>query len=122
MVSALLILNACQEEETSAGTEDLILGTWLLDKATKNGRETESLTDLVYEFMDEGVLYTNITGAREEYKYEIEENQVIQREGSLDLDYTINSLTDSNLVISMTLRKINFHIYLNKDFEAATEE
>lgn len=108
----LLLLVAC-EEETPTQTED-ILGRWELQIAERNGRPTESLSELYFEFYEGGKMRTNLTGTTEDLNYVIEGNVIEQRNGQFDVDYKIMNLADSLLILAASIREIPFKFTLKK--------
>lgn len=111
----LFSLVACQQDgKKTANNEELILGRWDIQEANRNGRQTESLAELYYEFYEDGSMRTNLTGASEQCKYELDGNQLYQRESKMDADYLIEELNDSSLVISTELRGSTFKFLLSK--------
>ena len=56
------LLTGCQDEQTSS-KEELILGRWEIQQAYRNGRTTESLEELYFEFYKDGKMNTNLLGS-----------------------------------------------------------
>ena len=115
--TALLILGisftiACGDDNIE--NTDLILGRWDLQEAIRNGRPTESLKDLFFEFFEEGKMRTNITGTPTDGSFEIDGDQMLQRGTPLDADYTIQTLNDTLLVLTAQINKYNFKLHLSK--------
>ena len=117
LLSLLFIfsLTSCQQDgKKQVNTEDLIIGRWDIQEAKRNGRITESLDELYYEFYEDGSMRTNLTGASEQCKFELDNKQLYQRESKMDADYLIEELNDSTLVISTELRGSAFQFLLTK--------
>ncbi|PHN01440.1 hypothetical protein [Flavilitoribacter nigricans] len=115
--TALLIIGlgsllACGEDEIQ--DTDLILGRWDIQEALRSGRPTESLDNLFFEFFEEGKMRTNITGSTVDGSYEIDGDQLQQRGGPLETNYTIQSLTDSMLVLSAMINKFDFKLQFTR--------
>lgn len=91
-----------------------VYGKWEIDTALRNGSKTELLTGLFFEFVEDGSMRTNITGAAESVHFEIIENKIIQREGRVDMDYDIVTLNDSSLVIKTSIRNSALELNLKK--------
>ncbi len=100
--------------EQEQKNEEMLLGKWELQKASRNGQSTESLTDLYFEFFQEGKMRTNISGLPESVNYELDDNVIYQREGQLDVDYNIESITDSLLILTTKINDFNFNFVLAK--------
>ena len=103
---------ACGDDETQ--NTDLILGRWDIQEALRGGRPTESLDQLFFEFFEEGKMRSNITGSVVDDSYEIEGDQLEQRGGPLEADYTILALTDSVLVLSAMINKFDFKLQFSR--------
>ncbi|GJM34866.1 MAG: hypothetical protein DHS20C18_38670 [Saprospiraceae bacterium] len=113
---ALLLITftfACGGEQEQKN-EELLLGKWELQKASRNGRVTESLTDLYFEFFQDGKMRTNISGLPESVSYEVDGNTIHQREGQLEADYAIESLSDTLLILMTKINDYNFNFVLTK--------
>lgn len=115
--SALLILAlgsffACNEDEIQ--DQDLILGRWDIQEALRSGRPTESLDNLFFEFFEEGKMTTNITGSTVDGSYEIDGDQLKQRGGPLETNYTIQTLSDSVLVLTALINKFDFKLQFSR--------
>ena len=120
----LLLLGAsCQDEPDSAYQTEMFLGRWELSEALRNGEPTQTLGRAFFEFLPENKLLTNLAGVQEEYTYELQGEQLSQKGGRLPLDMKIDSLSDSTLVLSMTIRDTAFKLTLNRArLEAEQEE
>lgn len=108
------LLSCQQDSKKTASNAELILGRWDIQEANRNGRPTESLAELYYEFYEDGSMRTNLTGASEQCKFELDNNNLYQRESKMDADYLIEELSDSVLVISTELRGSSFRFLLSK--------
>lgn len=106
----------CTNEEP-VFQKDNILGRWEIKEATRNGKPTESLDQLFFEFFADGTMTTNLSGTRESANYEIEEDQIFQRESQFDVDYTIRNLSDSTLDLTTQLRDYFFKLSLAKKIQ-----
>ena len=111
---------SCKQD--SGETTQMIQGRWEVQEASRNGRPTESLADLYFEFKPEGVLSTNVAGAPEEGTYEIKGDMVLQRNTRIDADYKIEELTEQSLVLTTELRGYAFRFAMKKDTGESTEE
>jgi hypothetical protein len=99
----LLIAVFCACEKESEKDTDLLIGRWEVEEATRNGRPTESLAELYFEFSPDGQLQTNVTGVPEEGTYEISGDKILQRDTRLDADYEIVEIAPDNLVLTTEL-------------------
>ncbi len=123
-VLSAVVLSACRKEDNKAA--ELIIGHWEVEEAFRNGRPTESLADLYFEFSPDGKISTNFSGVPEEGTYEIKGSKIAQRDTRLEADYNIESITADNLVLTTELRGYKFRFVLKKglpnDDETAPEE
>lgn len=109
-----LLLTNCGNEGVKE-EKDLILGRWEIQEAYRNGRVTESLAELYFEFFQDGKMTTNILGTPETATYELDGSQVRQREGQLDINYQVEELTDSTLILATELQGFAFRFSLHRD-------
>lgn len=108
----LLALMSCESE--SKLNEDVVLGRWELREATRDGKATQSLDQLYFEFEQDGSMKSNLAGQTESGKYEIEDNKLSQKDNKLEVDYLIENLNDSVMTLTTTLRERNFKFVLEK--------
>jgi hypothetical protein len=110
----LLIMSqmACKSEPKE--NYDSIYGKWELETATNNGKPTELLTGLFFEFSEDGSMRTNVTGTPESVNFAVAEGIITQREGRFDIDYEIKSLNDTLLTLSTRIRNAGFQFRLSK--------
>ena len=108
----ILLFTSCSNEDSNK--TDFLYGKWEIDTAYRNGNKTELLTGLFFEFSADGNMRTNITGNPESVRFEIEENNIAQREGRIDLDYEIVELNDSSLIIKTSIRNSKLQLNLKK--------
>lgn len=94
---------------------ELLLGKWELKQAFRNERPTESLDDLYMEFFENGQLKTNLMGTEEMYEFDYEKGKVIQKSIHIEpVTYTIESISDSSLILTTSLKNYNFRFVMNK--------
>lgn len=112
-----LFLFACGNEEKFS--QNALLGHWELVNATRDGRRAPSVEGAYFNFLEDGTLQTNIASSPETATYTIEGTVIQQRESRFEIDYTIEELTDTSLVLTTELRNAQFRFFLRK---AAMEE
>lgn len=56
----------------------------------------------------------NFNGSSEAATYQVEDNMLRQNNGEMELDYTIESLSDSILILSTILMDAEFRLLLKK--------
>lgn len=111
----LLFASGCKKDKVDDSGK--LLGRWDIIEATRNGQATESLDQLFFEFFQDGKMRTNILGATEDAVYSMESMIIKQRESQLEIDYTVDSLTDSVLNMYTTINRFNFRFRLGKTIE-----
>ncbi len=106
---------------TACGTEpenqqELLTGRWELESASRNGSPTASLDDLFFEFHADGSMATNLPVAPGKSKYELEGNTLRQYGENMpgEVEYTIQELGDSSLILTAELRNFRFRFSMKK--------
>jgi hypothetical protein len=112
LIAILGFFFACGEDEIQ--DQSLILGRWDIQEALRGGRPTESLDNLFFEFFEEGKMRTNITGSTVDGSYELDGDQLKQRGGPLETNYTIQTLSDSVLVLTALINKFDFRLQFSR--------
>jgi hypothetical protein len=108
-----LSFSACRNDKNESAME-FLLGRWELVEAFRNGRPTSSLENLFFEFQDEGRMITNLLGEEESATYQLSKTELRQRDSQIDVNYAIEELTDSTLMLSTQLRGYAFRFVLRK--------
>ena len=94
-----------------------LAGRWEISEAFRDGKATDTMEGMFFEFTEDGQLTTNMTGAAETYQYELDGDQIEQREGTIETDYTIESLLEQQLILTTTLRGKHFRMVLEQEGE-----
>ncbi len=115
LIFSFLFLLGCNSE--SVDNTDQLIGRWDIREARRNGQATESLDQLYFEFFQDGNMKTNILGADEEATYELDSKTIRQRESQMPIDYTIESISDTSLIMNATINRYNFRFQLGKTVE-----
>lgn len=115
LIFSFLFLLGCKSE--SVDNTDQLIGRWDIREAKRNGQATESLDQLYFEFFQDGNMKTNILGADEEATYELDNKTIRQRESQLPIDYMIESISDTSLIMNATINRFNFRFQLGKTVE-----
>ncbi|MEM1220386.1 MAG: hypothetical protein AAGH79_15800 [Bacteroidota bacterium] len=122
----LMTLVACNDEAPTDDktVKDQLTGRWELIEATRNGQVTETLSSAYMEFLEDGTLATNLAGGREVVNYETDGTVLSIKDGRMPMDYGIETLSESALVLTMSMRDIPFRLSLQKatNVEENTEE
>lgn len=112
---SILFLLGCEGD--SLDNKDLLIGRWDIREAKRNGQATESLDQLYFEFFQDGNMKTNILGADEDATYELKEKTIRQRDSQMPIDYTVETISDTSLIMSATINRFNFRFQLGKTVE-----
>ena len=115
LVSSFLFAAACGSGEQPNLEKNDLLGRWELDRAWRNGKQTETLTGTFYEFRDAGTMTTNLTPllTEENFSFSFSGDEIIQK-GSPPVTYKVESLSDTSMVLSMTINNFPFRLQLKK--------
>jgi len=89
-----------------------IQGTWVLDSASRNGENTESLDGLFYTF-DEKKIITNLLGDTAKSDFSIQDQQIIHILEDT-MKYQIISLNDSTLRLLSNIQNTTFGFKFHK--------
>jgi hypothetical protein len=122
-----LSIYACQESEPNQqGQEKLqeekintknLIGEWKVINAEKNGEKLNSIEDAIFIFDTDKTLSinSNFPGINkdEATPYELDD-LTISKVGSLELDFEINSLTESSMLLESKIQGIGFTFELKK--------
>lgn len=101
-----IVFTGCGKDAVDEGPQ--LEGRWEVEEARRNGRLTESLRGLYFDFGQEGSFTTNISGMDENGRYEVSENSIATSEVQLSLDYKINELSDSTLELTSVFQDYRF--------------
>lgn len=115
LILSFLFVLGCKSEPVN--NTDQLIGRWDIREAKRNGQATESLDQLYFEFFQDGNMKTNILGADEEATYELDNKTIRQRESQMPIDYTIESISDTSLIMNATINRFNFRFQLGKTVE-----
>jgi len=110
----LMILGGCGSEAPVKNADELILGHWELSEANRNGKPTNTLEGLYFDFFQDGHMRTNFPGQAGSAKYRIVDNVVEQYETDHPLELTISSLSDSTLVFETEIQTYQFKLNMKK--------
>lgn len=108
----LLVFSACGEDNIIENSE--LEGRWEITEGSRDGEITTTMEGMYFLFTPEGQLRTNMMGAEETFTYELDGDQLTQREGSIDADYKIESYEAGQMVWTTELRKKQFRMVLEK--------
>ena len=120
LILVFLFLQGCTDDKPTPPVEskepelsELLPAYWTFQSAKRNGRDAPSLDGLYFDFSKKDSLSTNIMGSDETNRYEIAGN-IIRRHGEVPMNFTVDSLTDSYLQLSMKMNGSSFEFVLGK--------
>lgn len=106
VVSAIVLLGtACNDD---AATAEQLLGRWNVQAAERDHKPTETLMGMYFDFTSAEQLVTNITGQDTDYTYQVDGGKILQRGGPIEADYSIETITDTELVLTTVIRGKHF--------------
>ena len=108
----VLFIFSCKNNEKLR--QNALLGNWQIANATRDGRRAPSVEGLYFNFFEDGTLQTNIASSPETATYQVDGDIIQQRESRLEIDYTIEELNDSSLVLTTELRSSFFRFFLER--------
>lgn len=117
--NALLIWSCASETKSTTELEpSQIIGKWEVQQATRSGRPTGTLDNLYFEFSADGTMETNLPTAEGQSEYQLNGNTLQQR-GAAKIDYTIESLTESVMILKTELQNLEFRFSMVKAAQEA---
>jgi hypothetical protein len=122
-VALFVFLASCNMCNRSAGhARSTLLGRWEIARAFRNGKATETLAGVYFEFNANGKMLTNLpVGPETPVDYEVTEKALVQK-GDPPLTYAIESLSDSSLMLNVEIRGMQFEMQLQRPTEIPEEE
>lgn len=111
---------ACTSDaKLDKASKSKVIGKWEIKEAFRNGKRTESLDNLYFEFYEDGQMRTNILGASIQATYDLSGGKIKQEAGDegAELEYIVEIVTDTSLVLSTVLRRYNFKFDLQRNLE-----
>ena len=112
---ALFFLSNCGDDNAVTTAE--LAGRWDIQNATRNGEPTTTMEGMYFVFSEDGKLLTNMTGAEETYSYELDGETILQRDGTIEADFLIESLAEGELILTTELRNKQFRMVLRQPAE-----
>ncbi len=92
-------------------------GKWQLIEGWRNNRQSPSLENVFFEFFADGNMRSNFNfnGSSEAGTFQMEDRILRQRNGEFELEYTIESISDSILILNTILMEAEFRLLLKKE-------
>ncbi len=117
LVGVVAVLMGCNSDEEAVLRK--LSGRWLLREAISNGRPTERMSSLYYEFNPDGSLSTNLSGSPQQQAFELDGNQLTQLGDPMTVQYEIVKLEDSVLVLKTQINQYDFMFTFGKQTNTA---
>ena len=105
-------LLCCASEEDGKISYQLD-GRWTLEKAERNGKETQTLKGAFFHFRPEEQLTTNIMGSEVRSDYVLKDDEILQKEPR-EIKYVIKQYKDSTMTLQTELRDTEFQFLLKR--------
>jgi len=107
---------SCQVGEAPAFDTKKLTGRWELTKAWRNHRPTETLTGTFYEFLQDGLMKTNLVldGSNGEYPFVVSGSKIIQKSKPDEVVFTVVAFSDTLLTLEMVMKNYPFKLVLHK--------
>lgn len=113
--SILVIFSSCEDE--TRNNRQLLVGRWEIIQGFRNQRETQTLSGTYFQFGNDGMMQTNLpVGPEEPMAYTLSATEIRQK-SIPPINYQIQSLNDSSLILNMEMRGMQFEMR----FRRATE-
>ena len=106
----IILFVSCSNEED---TKTLIKGKWTLDNAEREGKPTNSLEGLYFNFVSDSQFNSNILGSDLPYTYELTNDRVVVQHGMIK-EFEISKITDSMLSLNTRIRGETFIFNMQK--------
>ena len=116
-LTLIAILTACNNDSKSEVDTNLLLGKWEVNQATRDGKETSTLDQLYFAFSEDGSMETNMPTLDRASTYELSGSEIQQNGNGVENNYTVESLSDDELILITTIRNTEFRMILNKSDE-----
>lgn len=113
-LTLIAIITACNNDSKSEVDTNLLLGKWEVKQATRDGKETSTLDQLYFTFSEDGSMETNMPTLDRVSTYELSGSAIQQNGNGVENNYTIESLSDAELILITTIRNTEFRMILNK--------
>jgi len=105
---------SCNNDDVKKN-DQLIIGDWLLDHATRNDKVSKTLEHTTYTFNKDLTLKTNLF-KNEVLKYNVD-GQIVQQTGQTPLTYNILKLTLDSLTLETDIGKHHYVLSMIKQHQ-----
>ncbi len=113
IVAFLLVVAACASEPKAVIEASQLVGRWEIEQATRAGKPTATLDQLFFVFSEDGTMETNLPTFEGQSAYKLNDN-IVRQDGATEAKYTIESLNESQLILTTELRGFEFRFLLNR--------
>ncbi|HMQ48201.1 MAG TPA: hypothetical protein PKA00_12475 [Saprospiraceae bacterium] len=113
LLLGVLCFTYCKNEQANAAEQ--IVGQWSLQEATRDGEPTSLLSELYFHFTSDGQMETNLPVAPGKATYLLEGKKIMQKGENGAVEYTIQSISDSVLILAIELKDTPFRFLLKRN-------
>ena len=113
----VLLWTGCTTETAEDKDKALLLGRWDIQEAIRNGKITEALDGIYFEFLPESKMISNFNLSVEDRQspYTLKE-KILTEQSAVDANRTfaIEQIDEQNLILSTEYQGMQFKLHLNK--------
>lgn len=116
LIGCLLLLGiatGCGPDEPAPEEPNLLLGEWTIDRATRNGRTTETLRGMFFRF-EAARMSTNMMGEETTAAYELDGAEIEHELAGFGEEFRVRALSDSTLELTTNMRGYDFEFFLKR--------
>ncbi|MEM8906969.1 MAG: hypothetical protein AAGD05_03910 [Bacteroidota bacterium] len=110
-----VLLTACTTDPVTEKNKALLLGRWEIKEAMRNGKLTEALDGIYFEFLPENQMVSNFNLSVEDRRGEFTLKKLILTEQN-EIDrkrvFEIQQLDEQNLIFSTEYQEMRFKLHL----------
>ncbi len=97
---------SCASEPKRMDVET-IKGRWEVYQAERGGKPTQTVNGAFFEFRDHNKMVTDILGEPVQTAYNLYDREIVQLSGG-KIRYKVETVNDSTMTLSATIRKVDF--------------
>lgn len=105
--------SSCAPDEPPPDEPNQLLGEWTIDRATRNGRTTETLRGMFFRF-DDAQMATNMMGEELTAPYELDGAEIEHELPGFGEEFDVRELSDSSLILTTRMRGYDFEFFLKR--------
>ena len=101
-----LLMTSCQGDTAEIASSDLE-GRWEIISAYRDGKETMTLRDGFFEFVNPDQFKTNILGDTSLYAYSVSRDRIVVKTDPI-IGYTVLDMLSDTLIMRTEIQKLDF--------------